>query len=286
MKNRAAALCLSLCLVFSAIPFAAAAQDGAATDSNQPITAQQPDFTVTPKESDVKDRWTIDVKADKGGSFVLRRAREKSTWENIGEARHLAAGEQTVWNNLNAKDNNGTRFQYQVVHLATVGNTSPAVTVSVDKDGKLTTTAAVVELTAEPVKEDQATKPEVSANPTASSETSEKNENTTKAIETVDKKTETDATAKDGKTTAEGSNNKKATSTVESKRTGTATATTKPSSAKKTVSTSSSRSHRPSHSTRTKSVPKTGAAGSTLPMIPMALLAAGIAVSCRKPRIK
>ncbi len=282
MKKRAAALCLSVCLMFSAMPFAAAAQETSVADSSQSVTAQQPGFTVTPKMNDAKNRLTIDVKADKEGTFVLRRARDKGTWTIVGDTRKIGAGERITWESLNVKDNDGTGLQYQVISLASIGKTSPAVTIASDKNGTFSTRTAVVDMVLQESEKDKDTAIEEGDKKQAPSSEGTDDAQTAQ----TDKKPEAGTTNQANKTPGDSATSPKATASPSTVRPGATSVTTTPDASKPAVKSSANRSQSVSYPAKRKAVPKTGVAYGVTAMAPWLLLGSGIAIRYRKPRNK
>lgn len=277
MKKRATALCLSLCLMFSAIPFAVAAEETETLDSSKAITAQHPDFIVTPKMNDMKDRITIDVKADKEGTFLLRRTRDNKTWTNIGGTRKISAGENMTWEGLAVKDYDGSEFRYQIVSLDSVGKSSLAVTVEKDKQGFFGTRTEVIDMMLEEKEKDN--KSEVSDGDDNKPE--KKDEEVQSS--TLDKKPETDTTAKKPDEVATVPQN---TISPGTGRPNTANVTTKANSTKPAVKSSSSSTKTKTKPTNKKAVPKTGVTYGLTAMAPWILLGSGIVLRYRRPKMK
>lgn len=261
-------LALSVAVAFmlslgSATAFASAPAADATktTGTDTPKTSQtarveQPNFYLDVQPGTMTDRLTITAKVKSEDKLILRRAKTDGKWENVGEAIKVTANGNTSWQNLLRQDTDGSYFSYQVVALAQVGTTSPAIRVSLDKTGAIRLTAETATVTAP--------KPD-EKNPAKPGETTKPSESDKQCNQTIDPQNKDKQDNKDNKD----NKNNKATQTTTKPA---ATTTSRPTA-------STSRTTTPTSST--KVIPKTGQVGSLAPL-GLLLVSGGLALLRRR----
>lgn len=256
----AAAFMLSLgsAAAFASTP-AADATKTTGTDTpktSQTARVEQPNFYLDVQPGTMTDRLTITAKVKSEDKLILRRAKTDGKWENVGEAIKVTANGNTSWQNLLRQDTDGSYFSYQVVALAQVGTTSPAIRVSLDKTGAIRLTAETATVTAPKPDEKNPAKPGEATKPSES----DKQCNQTTDPQNKDKQ--------DNKDNKDNKNNKATQTTTKPA----ATTTSKPTA-------STSRTTTPTSST--KVIPKTGQVGSLAPL-GLLLVSGGLALLRRR----
>lgn len=256
----AAAFMLSLgsATAFASAP-AADATKTTGTDTpktSQTTRVEQPNFYLDVQPGTMTDRLTITAKVKSEDKLILRRAKTDGKWENVGEAIKVTANGNTSWQNLLRQDTDGSYFSYQVVALAQVGTTSPAIRVSLDKTGAIRLTAETATVTAPKPDEKNPAKPGEATKPSES----DKQCNQTTDPQNKDKQ--------DNKDNKDNKNNKATQTTTKPA----ATTTSKPTA-------STSRTTTPTSST--KVIPKTGQVGSLAPL-GLLLVSGGLALLRRR----